>query len=69
MKRATRWAILVIWKNGQEDYVKQGLSDVIATFSRADAIEQTKFMKIGMDGDCQSINIVPAPKRERELLP
>lgn len=61
----TPWAILVIWQDGDEEYLKQGMSAIPAKFSnRNDAIEQTKFMKIGMEGEVQSINIVPYPKKE-----
>ena len=55
-----RFAILVIWKDGEEEYLKEGTA--IARFSsRKKAVEQTNFMQIGMEDDCQSINVVPYP--------
>lgn len=66
MNKNTRWAILVIWDDGSEEYLKQGVSASaqIARFNnRANAIEQAKFMKMGMDDcECQSINVVPYPQ-------
>lgn len=59
------WAILVIWKDGEEEYLHEGLGTTTARFrSRNDAIEQTKFMKMGMDDEVQSINVVPYPRGE-----
>ena len=61
-RKPTNWAILVIWKNGDEEYLHEGLSSRTARFaSRSDAIEQTKFMKMGMEDEVQSINVVPYP--------
>lgn len=57
------YAIKVIWANGEEEFVKQGLGDTPALFhSRMRAGEQADFMRMGMDDDeCQSINVVPYP--------
>lgn len=55
-----RWAIKVIWQNGREDYVMAG--DHVATYSKFQAKDQVEFLKVGMDEDVQSINVVPAPK-------
>ena len=55
-----KFAILVVWSNGEEEYVKQGLSDTIALFTKREAEKQVEFMKIGMDGDpdMQTISVV-----------
>ena len=59
--KSQRWAVLVVWENGEEEYLKQGLGSAVATFTKQAARDQVEFMKIGMEGDCQSINVVPAP--------
>lgn len=60
------FAILVIWKNGEEEYVKQGLSYTPARFSsRARANERKRFLEMGADDDIQSINLVPYPRGHR----
>jgi hypothetical protein len=57
------YAILVIQQEGDEDYLCDGLGNRPTKFpSRAAAQRQVDFMKIGMDGDVQSINIVRYPK-------
>lgn len=57
-----RYAILVIWKDGSEEYVvhyRVGEPGQVAIYpSRRKAEEQADFMRIGMEGDCQSINVV-----------
>lgn len=60
------WALLVVWHDGTEEYVKEGLGTTVAQFSRAEAIEQKDFLMMGMDqGDCQSINVVHAPRKRK----
>jgi len=57
------FAIKVIWNNGEEELLKQGLSSTVASFnSQQDAKEWADFMKMGMDAaEIQSINIIPYP--------
>jgi hypothetical protein len=56
------FAVLVIWEDGEEEYLKEGTSTRPARFSsRKHAKEQAEFMKMGMDGEYQSINVVPYP--------
>ena len=58
------YAILVIDQDGEEDYLCDGLGNRPTKFlSRAAAQRQVDFMKIGMDGDVQSINIVGLSNR------
>jgi hypothetical protein len=57
------YAIKVIDDDGGEDFLCDGLGNRPSRFpSRAAAQRQVDFMKIGMEGDVQSINIVPYPK-------
>jgi hypothetical protein len=57
------YAILVIQKDGDEDYLCEGVGNWPVLFpSRAAAQKQVDFLKIGMDGDVQSINIVKHQK-------
>jgi hypothetical protein len=59
------YAIKVVQKNGEEDFLCEGLGEVPTRFpSHAAAYRQVEFMKIGMEGDFQSINIVKYPKRK-----
>jgi len=59
------YAIKVVQKNGEEDFLCDGLSDRPTRFpSYAAAYHQRDFLKIGMQGDVQSINIVKYPKRK-----
>ena len=59
----SRWAILVIWNDGEKEYLHEGVGTSPAKFSsRSEACRQKEFMEIGMDGECQSINVVPYPK-------
>jgi hypothetical protein len=54
-----RWAVLVVWLDGEEEYLHPGTSGDVAIFpSRERAQEQRDFMWIGMEGECQSINVV-----------
>lgn len=55
------WAIKVIWDDGEDEYLKQG-SRVAVFPSRERAQEMRDFMMEGMSDECQSINVVPAPK-------
>jgi hypothetical protein len=63
------WAIKVVWPNGEEEFLHPGITGKVALFrSLKAAKEQRDFMWIGMEGECQSINIVkyrsgPAGKR------
>jgi hypothetical protein len=58
------YAIKVVQDDGEEDFLCDGLGNVPTHFpSRAAAQRQVDFMKLGMDGDVQSINIVKYPKR------
>ena len=56
------YAVLVIWKTGEEEYLHQGLGSKTARFvSRAAAQRQADFMKMGMEEEVQSINVVQLP--------
>ena len=54
------YAILVVWKDGTEEYLKEGiLSDCPVIFlSKKAATEQAEFMYAGMEDKVQSINVV-----------
>jgi hypothetical protein len=57
------YAILVVQKDGSEDYFCEGLGNTPSRFpSRAAAQRQVDFMKVGMERDVQSIKIVKYPK-------
>lgn len=56
-----RYAIKVIWDDGDEDYVMQG--ERVAAFGKLQAKEQVEFLRVGMEDECQSINIVRYPKK------
>jgi hypothetical protein len=59
----TDYAIKVIQKNGDEDFLCDGLGDTPTRFpSYAAAMRQYDFLKVGMEGDVQSINVVKYPK-------
>ena len=60
MSRA-RWAIVVIWLDGEEEYLKAGLGpEKVALFSsHYHAGKMKEFMLEGMSDEVQSINIVP----------
>lgn len=52
--------IKVVWKDGEEELLKQGMGDQVAVFrSYRAAQEQAEFMRMGMD-DVQSVNVVRA---------
>ena len=58
-----RYRIKVIWKNGEEEFVQEGLRPgryAIFT-SRASAQQQADFLKMGIGCDAQSINVVRGP--------
>lgn len=63
-----RFAIKVIWADGEEEYLKLGQSTTPASYtSQQRAKEQIEFMRMGMDdGECQSINVVPYPREGRK---
>ena len=62
----TDYAIKVIQKNGDEDFLCDGLGNTPTRFpSCAAAMRQYDFLKIGMEGDVQSINVVKYPKKAR----
>ncbi len=56
------WAVLVVWEDGEEEYLHPGIGDDVAIFrTREEAQEKRDFMWIGMEGECQSINVVRYP--------
>ena len=57
------YSILVVWKDGTAEYIKEGISTEIARLTRKKAQQQADFLKIGIDGDCHSINVVHAPAK------
>lgn len=57
-KKRRRWKILVVWNNGDEEYVAQG--DVDAIFpSKSHAEENAEMLKMGIS-DYQSVSVVRA---------
>lgn len=61
------YAILVVDEEGEEEYLCDGMGDHPTRFSsREAALDMVAFMKIGMEGDVQSINVVPYPKPARK---
>ena len=55
-----RWKILIVWLNGEREFVKEG-SAVKVFLTRRAAQEMAEFMRMGFDkDDVQSINVVPA---------
>ena len=63
-----KYAIKVIEKNGDEDYLRDGDGGegrITGFPSYAAAMRQHEFMSIGMKGDVQSINVVKYPKSRR----
>jgi hypothetical protein len=60
------FAILVIDADGNDSYVCDNLGDTPTRYtSKSSAQSFVDFMRIGMDGDVQSINVVPYPKKRR----
>lgn len=67
-ERAGRWAVLAIWLDGEQEYARLGPSPAtgeIATFSKREAKEHAAFMRVGMDDEVQSINVVRAPRARK----
>lgn len=57
------FAIKVVQKNGEEDFLCDGLTQTPSRFpSRSAAWRQVDFLKIGMEGDVQAIVVVKYPK-------
>jgi len=61
--------ILVIWDDGQEEFIAEGIEGKPVVFhSKSAAIEHAEFMRMGMEG-FQSISVVKAEsqahRRER----
>lgn len=57
------YAIKVIYDSGDEEFLCEGFSDRPARFHSLNAAKkQRDFMKMGMDDECQSINVVPYPQ-------
>jgi|HubBroStandDraft_2_1064218.scaffolds.fasta_scaffold27878_7 hypothetical protein len=65
------YAILVVWMNGEMEYVCEGAtSDETARFrDKWAAKRQADFMKMGMEDETQSISVVrfPEPKKPRRI--
>jgi len=59
-----RFAVLVIWKDGEEEYLREG-SRVAVFSARSRAEDQADFMRMGMEDEVQSINVVKAPPAAR----
>jgi hypothetical protein len=60
------FAVLVIDNDGEEEYLCDGMGDTPSKFhSRHAAQETVDFIKIGLEGDVQSINVVSYPKKEK----
>ena len=58
MPVAKQYRILVVWHDGSEEFLKEGLSDIPARFSSRRAAEaQQEFLAIGLES-AQSINVV-----------
>ena len=60
-----KYAILVVWLDGDQEYVKDGLSQDVATFTtKAKAQKKADFMaRIGED-EARSISVVKYGKRK-----
>lgn len=55
---------MIVDEAGEREYVCDGDCKTPTRFaSKAKAKEFVDFMKIGLDGEVQSINIVPYPRR------
>lgn len=57
-KKQKRWKILVVWKNGDEEFVANGTDDAIFT-SKEKAQEVADGFKMGID-DAESVSVVRA---------
>jgi len=62
--KAPGFALKVIWPDGKEGYLCDGVDGKRPSrfFSRKEAQSQKDFMLMGMEGDVQSINVVPYPR-------
>jgi hypothetical protein len=60
-----KYAIKVVQKNGDEVYLRESNGAITGFPSYAAAMRQAEFMRIGMEGDVQSINVVKYPKRPK----
>lgn len=61
---STDWRILVVWNNGNPEYVKAGKSglDPVTFVTRKEAEEHKAWLIDGMGDDAQSINVVAGPE-------
>jgi hypothetical protein len=59
----SKWAILVIWKTGETEYVKEGPPPGrVAVFrARSRARENADFLAEGISDEAQSVNVVAWP--------
>lgn len=55
----TRYFILVVWKDGSAEWLKENSSRAVFRGYKA-ATKQRDFMMIGMEDEVQSINVVAA---------
>jgi hypothetical protein len=63
-----KYAIKVVQKDGDEDYLRDGIAadGRITEFpTYAHAVHKADFLRIGMEGGVQSINVVKYPKRAK----
>lgn len=63
-----RWAVLVIWPDGEQEYARVGATPggPIATFSKREAKARADFLRAGLEEDeVQSVNVVREPKGAR----
>lgn len=62
MAKKKWWAVLVIWEDGTEEYLKAGVSGSVARFhSREAANDQADFVRMGIEDECQSVSVVNYP--------
>ena len=60
------WAVKVIDRRGRERFVCDGMGDRPSRFLlKEDARERAEFLKMGIAGEVQSVNVVPYPKKGR----
>ena len=57
-KTRTRWKVLVVWKNGDEEFVAQGDHDAVFPNKKA-AEENAAMLRMGIEG-AQSVSVVRA---------
>ena len=53
-----RWMILVVWNDGEEEYVADASGKAAQFTSRSAAEETAGLAGMGLDGEVQSINVV-----------